>query len=206
MSAAWFVDGAYFGRCWEVVSNLSVDWNRFQDEIENDAGEELIASYYFDATDDTTAAEHNSFYKFLQLPRPNGPAMRLMLGSTQERELKWPSWLGGGPVLHPGSGDAYVQRVQKEVDVLLAFNLVRSQLKEGWRKLYLVAGDKDFFQVVRHLVENEGVQLKLFGLRSNRQGLPTIASKFGPFGKHIYFEDIVEKIERQGMANAHAQG
>jgi NYN domain len=199
-NVAWFVDGAYFSRCWSYADSGKPDWLRFFDVVEGDAGEALGPAYFFDATSDPTSAASNPYYGFLQLPRPDGPGFRLVLGSVQKRELEWPNQMGGGKVLHPDNGQPFVQTIQKEVDVLLAFNLVRSQTKVGWKKLYLVAGDKDFYEPVKHLVENEGVEVSMFGLRNNHMGLPTIASKYGPYATHLYFEDIAHQIAEAANA------
>jgi uncharacterized LabA/DUF88 family protein len=172
-----------------------VDCLKFSRAIEGDGKDSLGPAYYFQGTDDLTAAAQNPYYRFLQTARPDGPGFRLILGSIQQRDLEWPRHLGGEKIKHPETGENYRDRSQKEVDVLLAFNLVRSQANEGWRKLYLVAGDKDFYAPVRYLVEDRGVEVTIFGLRANALNLPSIAAKYGPFAKHRYFEEMGESIK-----------
>ncbi len=190
---AWFVDGAYAFECWRTVCPTHrIDYVKFRAEVEDDAGDQVNIAYYFNANEDPPLLAQQGFNHYLGKAAPEGPAFRVVLGSLSHRLLEWKK---GEPVVHPTTGEQYKLKMQKEVDVLLAFNLIRSQLKSGWKKLYLVAGDRDFFEVLRHLVENEGVELTVFDLRRGRNGTPTISGKYAPFARHIYFEDIYENLQ-----------
>jgi uncharacterized LabA/DUF88 family protein len=98
--------------------------------------------------------------------------------------------MGGDFVVHPDTGEHCEQTTQKGVDVGLAFHLIRSFSKSSWDRLYLVAGDGDFHEVVQHLVEDEGVKLSLLGTRE------TISGELAPYGEIIDFADIYESIAR----------
>lgn len=59
-----------------------------------------------------------------------------------------------------------------------------------WDRLYLVAGDGDFSEVIQHLVENEGVHVTLIGNSGS------ISSELAPFVQIIEFETIIDKVGR----------
>jgi uncharacterized LabA/DUF88 family protein len=102
----------------------------------------------------------------------------------QRKPLFWPSTLGGGPVVHPTSGEQYEITQQKAVDVGLAFHLMKSFARKGWTKLFLAAGDGDFHEVVQHLVENENVSVFLIGtMNSISEELRPYATEVIELGK-----------------------
>lgn len=68
---------------------------------------------------------------------------------------------------------------------------MRSFSKVGWKRLYLVAGDGDFHEIVQHLVEDEGVKLTILG------SLDTVSGELAPYGEIIDFADIREQIVRE---------
>ena len=80
-----------------------------------------------------------------------------------KRKLFWPAAMGGGPVVHPETGEQYIQTTQKGVDVGLALHLLKSYKRRGWRTLFLAAGDGDFSEVIEYLVEEENVDVYLIG-------------------------------------------
>lgn len=92
--------------------------------------------------------------------------------------------MGGGPILHPESGDQYVTKMQKAVDVGLSFHLMRSFSKRAWNRLYLIAGDGDFSEVIQHLVENENVSVTLIGSSSS------VSGELAPYVRIVEFAEI----------------
>lgn len=195
MTVAWFVDGSYAYSCWRSVGGgRNLDYTRFRAAVEEHAGDRVTDAYYFNAEEEDPSSAQQAFHTAIQVAPPYGPGLRVKLGSLQSRSLFWPARMGGGPVVHPDSGEQLEQRFQKEVDVLLSFNLMRSYAKRQWGKLYLVAGDKDFFEVVRYLVEDEGVDVTMFGVRNSGRGTHSVASKYGPYADVIFFEDHVDNL------------
>ncbi|MGH9021927.1 MAG: NYN domain-containing protein, partial [Acidimicrobiia bacterium] len=93
--------------------------------------------------------------------------------------LVWPTAMGGGQVVHPQTGLPFEIIQQKAVDVGLAFHLMRSFARRGWRKLFLAAGDGDFHEVVQHLVEQENVRVYLIGTMSS------ISEELRPYATRI---------------------
>jgi len=192
MTTAWFVDGAYAFTCWKQVGGGRVlDYTRLRDAIENDAQEEIGEAYYFSSDNDPPSNGQNNFHRAIAIPAPDGPGLRVKLYWLNVKKLYWPQALGGGPVLHPNDPTIqYELKTQKGVDVGLAFHLMRSFSKRKWDKLYLIAGDGDFHEVVQHLVEDEDVKLTILGTRQS------ISAELGPYGRPVYFDDIADKVAR----------
>ena len=193
MTTAWFVDGGYALKTWNTVvsDGARIDYGLLRAEIEDDAGEEIGDAYYFDCDSDPPNAAQASFHTFLQSAPPNGVGLRVKLYWLQTKKHEWPAYLGGGgPIVHPLSGEQYVTKAQKGVDVGLAFHLMRSFSKVRWDKLYLVAGDGDFHEVIQHLVENEGVHVTVIGTPA------TISGQIAPYVRIVDFAEITDDIRR----------
>lgn len=197
MTAAWFVDGAYLFRVWgdlgreDVLDYLALRTGLERNYCDSATDERIGEAYYFSADPDPPSAAQNAFHSALQFPPPTGPGLRVKLYWLQRRELFWPSHMGGDPVVHPQTGDQFVLTTQKGVDVGLAFHLIRSYSKRGWKKLFLAAGDSDFHEPVQHLVENEAVDLILIGSRRS------ISAELLPYARDVvHIEDIADRIAR----------
>ncbi len=194
MATAWFIDGAYAMKAWNRVSTHDerMDYALLRAEIEDDAGETIGDAYYFNCDSDPPSAAQNNFHRFLASPPPRGAGLRVKLYWLQSYPLHWPASMGGDPVVHPTNGQPYIQKTQKGVDVGLAFHLMRSYSKRGWKKLYLVAGDGDFHEVIQHLVENEDVHVTLIGTNDS------ISGQLAPYADNVVdFGEIKAKIVRQ---------
>jgi uncharacterized LabA/DUF88 family protein len=189
MSAAWFVDGAYAMKCWNSLKRADkLDFMKLRGLLVSallPAGEKIEDAYYFNADPEPPTAKQNAFHNALQFPPPGGPGLRVKLYWLQEKELFWPSHMGGGPVIHPTSGERYKQTIQKAVDVGLAFHLMRSFAKRKWSTLFFFAGDADFYEAVQNLVEYEDVNLVLIGT------LQTISQELRPYARTILELDKV---------------
>jgi hypothetical protein len=192
LSTAWFVDGGYANKAWASAAGYSrMDYTLLRSEIEKHAGEVIGDAYYFNCDNDPPSAGQDGFHRFLKSAPPRGPGLRVKLYWLQSKQLFWPNSMGREPVIHPTTGENYIQKTQKAVDVSLAFHLMRSFSKIGWRKLYLVAGDGDFHEVVQHLVENENVHLTIIGTSDS------ISSELAPYGDIWEFADMQQALERR---------
>jgi hypothetical protein len=167
-----------------------MDFGLLRTEIEKDSGEAIGDAYYFDCDNDPPSPGQNAFHRFLSSAPPRGAGLRVKLYWLQTKAHTWPSHMGGGPILHPDSGEQYVTKTQKAVDVGLAFHLIRSHSKRRWDKLYLVAGDSDFSEVVQHLVENEDVAVTVIGTASS------ISGELAPYVRIVEFTEIAGSISR----------
>jgi uncharacterized LabA/DUF88 family protein len=197
MSAAWFVDGAYAFKTWQSLGRADkLDFIKLRQYLSNtylDATvkEEIEDAYYFNADPDPPTAKQNAFHNALAFPPPKGPGLRLKLYWLQEKELYWPTHMGGGPVVHPTSGQQYKLTIQKAVDVGLAFHLMRSFSKRGWPKLFLFAGDSDFHEAIQHLVEHEDVYVVLIGTMN------TISQELRPYARSfVELDRVAPQISR----------
>lgn len=189
MSIAWFVDGGYAIKAWAAVAQgARMDYQKLRSFIEADAAEKIGDAYYFNCDNDPPSSAQNGFHHFLRSAPPRGCGLRVKLYWLQSKSHEWPARMGGGPILHPETGEQYVTKSQKAVDVGLAFNMMRSYTKAGWKKLYLVAGDGDFHEVIQHLVENEGVHVTVIGSHGS------ISGEIAPFVEIIDFETIKDQI------------
>jgi hypothetical protein len=191
MPTAWFVDGGYAIKAWKAVAGYSrMDYALLRNEIERDAGEGIGDAYFFSCDNDPPSAGQDAFHRFLSSPPPRGAGLRVKLYWLQTKYHEWPSHMGGGDIVHPVSGDQYITKTQKAVDVGLAFHLMRSFSKKNWDKLYLVAGDGDFSEVIQHLVENEDVAVTLIGTANS------ISGELAPYARIVDFADISSSITR----------
>lgn len=92
--------------------------------------------------------------------------------------------------MHPETGEQYITRSQKAVDVGLAFNLLRSYGNKDCNKLYLMAGDGDFHEVIQHLVQNENVEVVVLGSTGS------VSGEIEPFVKFVDLANIQGSIAR----------
>ncbi|MBN9466563.1 NYN domain-containing protein [Brevundimonas sp.] len=196
MTTAWFVDGGYASKTWQSVAGRDrLDYALLRQHIETDAGEVVGDAYYFDCDNDPPSAGQTGFHRFLSSPPPRGPGLRVKLYWLQSKAHEWPKHMGGGPIIHPESGGQYVTKTQKAVDVGLSFHLMRSFSKRAWNKLYLIAGDGDFSEVIQHLVENENVSVTLIGTNNS------VSGELAPYVRIMDFADIKESVTMSANAN-----
>ena len=167
MPVGWFVDGAYLGKVWQraAAPGQTLSYLKVRTFLEKDLGDGVDEAYYLDADPDPPTAKANAFHNALAYPPPT---LALGFGSRSSWLISrsssfWPAHMGGGPVVHPNSGQQYELTQQKAVDVGLAFHLIRSHANRGSNELALCAGDGDFHEVVQYLVEVKNVDLFLVG-------------------------------------------
>ncbi|MET0391389.1 MAG: NYN domain-containing protein [Polyangiales bacterium] len=191
-TAAWFIDGAYLFKVWQSLHRQDrLDYLKLRVYLESTFQSPIDEAYYFSADPDPPTAGVDAFHHALAYPPPHGPGLRVKLYWLQRRALHWPAAWGGGPIVHPKTGQHYELVQQKAVDVGLAFHLMRSHGTRKWRKLFLAAGDSDFHEAVQHLVENEGVELVLVG------SLDTMSHELMPYARTIVqLVDVADQLVR----------
>lgn len=203
MSAGWFVDGAYLMKCWNGLRiTEALDYAKLRSYLEStycdqQAGERIEEAYYFNADPEPPTAKQNAFHNALAYPPPSGPGLRVKIYWLSRKALSWPSAMGGGPVVHPTSGQQYEFVQQKGVDVGLAFHLMRSYARRGWKKLFLAAGDGDFHEVIQYFVEAENIPVWLIGT------MGTISEELRPYATGIIqLDQIAGQVGRQRPGTA----
>jgi uncharacterized LabA/DUF88 family protein len=197
MSAAWFVDGAYLYKVWQSLGRTDkLDYVKLRKLLEVNyldatKGEEIGDAYYFSSDNDPPTAKQNAFHTALQYPPPGGPGLRVKLYRLERRKLNWPHAWGGGPVVHPQSGQQYELIQQKAVDVGLATNLMRSFAKRAWTKLFFCAGVGDFHEPIQHLVEYENVHVVLVGTTQ------TISTELHSYARgFVRLDEVADEVAR----------
>lgn len=197
MTAAWFVDGAYAYKTWQSLRRADkLDYAKLRQQLEQtyldaSVSEHIEDAYYFNADAEPPTAGQNAFHNALAYPPPGGAGLRVKLYWLQRKQLFWPQHMGGGPVVHPSTGEHYELTQQKAVDVGLAFHMMRSFSKRKWKRLFLVAGDADFHEAVQHLVEHEDVDLILAGTMN------TISEALRPYARAVFeFDQHADAIAR----------
>lgn len=164
--AAFFVDGSFVYKVWRATEHGNLDYRALRQLLEEEYLDEdtrITEAYYFNADDDPPKASTNAFHEQLKVRYPNGPGFRLKMYWLAKRKLFWPQAMGGEPVVHPETGEQFVQMTQKGVDVGLALHLLKSFNRRRWSTLFLAAGDGDFSEVIEYLVEEENVDVYLIG-------------------------------------------
>lgn len=152
-SFALFIDGAYLNR---RTGGEKLDFRVFKTWFEEHMKMPMSEGYYFDSDG---SRDREKFHSFLQ----RNCNIRVKNYWTSPTELFWPDHLGGGRVLHPQSRKPYVLVRQKAVDVALGYFLATSWHHRRWTNLVMIAGDADFIEPIRDLVEGKGVQMSLVG-------------------------------------------
>lgn len=192
VNPAWFVDGSYLFKVWQHLGrNDNLDYLKLRQHLETTFEQTIGDAYYFNADPDPPTAKTNAFHSAIAYPPPRGPGLRVKLYWLQRKPLFWPKSLGGGPVVHPDSGQQFELIQQKGVDVGLAFHLMRSYGNRRWRTLFLAAGDGDFHEAAQHLVENENVGLVLIGTTD------TISGELLPYAQTLVrIDEIGDVISR----------
>lgn len=187
--AAWFVDGSYVYKAWnQVAGGAKMDYMAMRQMVTDKLPEgwSLDESYFFNSTPNPPADGQNGFHRVLSAPYPNGVGMSVKLYYQTTHDMRWPTSMGGEVVIHPKTGEAYRRTTQKGVDVGLAFHLIRSQVKRGWKKLFLATGDGDYAEVIAYLKEQEDVDVVLIGTeRTIGQQLMSHAREIIDLSNHI---------------------
>jgi uncharacterized LabA/DUF88 family protein len=183
LGAAWFIDAGYLYKAWQSLQRRDhLDYSKLRQLLEGtyldrEAGAVIEDAYFFTAELD--GARSSAFHSALAFPPPTGPGLRVKSYWLSKKQLHWPGSMGGGPVVHPETGEPFELMQQKAVDVGLVFHLLRSFAVRRWRTLFLAAGDSDFHEVIQHLVENEGVNVYLIG------NLNSISDELRPYAQAI---------------------
>jgi uncharacterized LabA/DUF88 family protein len=191
-NAAWFIDGSYIFKVWQNFHRADkLDYMKLRKYLESTFQVRIDDAYYFNADPDPPTSKTNAFHSALSYPPPGGPGIRVKLYWLQKRLLNWPAAWGGGPVVHPKTGQQFELVQQKAVDVGLAFHLMRSYGHRKWRTLFLAAGDSDFHEAIQHLVEHEDINVILVG------AVDSISGELLPYARAVVkLDEIAEKISR----------
>jgi len=115
MSIGWFVDGSYLTKVWGGLwgpravgqETPRLNYLKLRNLLESRLSDQVDEAYYLNADPDPPTAKTNAFHNALAYPPPTGPGLRVKLYWLAKRQLFWPSYMGGGPVVHPVTGQQF---------------------------------------------------------------------------------------------------
>ncbi len=156
--ATAFIDGAYLDTALVTYGKLRIDYAAFSDSL--CSGYERFRTYYY----------HCLPY---QSPSPTDEERKRFAGMRKFTDAlrRLPRFeVRLGKVVKYGNGPPH----QKQVDTLLAIDLVRLTAKGHIQKAILIAGDADYVPAVK-VAKEEGVIVEVCYLPRNRDGRPTLS-------------------------------
>jgi uncharacterized LabA/DUF88 family protein len=156
--AAVFIDGGYFDTVLLTFGRLRIDYHKFAELICGDC--ERFRTYYYHAMpyqSSHPSPEESSNYA-------NMHRFITVLKRLPRFEVRL------GKVVKYGDGDPH----QKQVDTLIAIDLVKLSAKSHIQKAIIIAGDSDHLPAVKAAKE-EGVICELYYLSKNLKGDYTVS-------------------------------
>lgn len=157
MRGLWLIDGSYiykagktFQRENPAYAKKGVDYKKLKDCIRHEFGIDSLDSWYFNSTPDPATDAQNAYHRWLKTTEPKGPNIRVKLYDLKEKEIHCPK-----------CGETFSIKVQKGVDVGIATTALR--LFNRYNVIVLSAGDGDFEDFIRYIVEDHDKQLYIVG-------------------------------------------
>ncbi len=157
MRGLWLIDGAYLyksGRRFQhehpEYATMGIDYKKLKDRLRSEYGIDDLDTWYFNATPNPVEDGRNGFYSWLKSTEPKGPNMRVKLYALKDKH-----------VYCRACNEHFSIKVQKGVDVGLATTALR--LYPRYDVIILSAGDGDFEDFIRYLVEEQDKKLYIVG-------------------------------------------
>jgi uncharacterized LabA/DUF88 family protein len=161
MRALWLIDGSYiykamrdYQRINPQYNNKGVDYKKLKDKLKYTYDIETMDSYYFNSTPDPTNDVQNPYHRWLKSAEPQGPNIRVKLYGIKKKTYNCRN-----------CNTYFTVTMQKGVDVGIATTALR--LHERYDAIFLSAGDGDFFDFVRYIVEDKDKQLYIVGFNGS---------------------------------------
>lgn len=174
MRGLWLIDGSYiykaskaFQRENPAYDKKGVDYTKLKKELCTAFDISSLDSWYFNSTPDPASDEQNAYHRWLKTAEPDGPHIRVKLYSLKEKKYHCRD-----------CNKDFSIRVQKGVDVGIATAALR--LYERYDVIILSAGDGDFEDFIRFLVEDKDKKLYIAGFAR------TISPDIQQFSNSIY--------------------
>ena len=157
MRGLWLIDGSYIYKAGESFqkdnpgyARKGVDYKKLKECIRAEYNIDRLDSWYFNATPDPANDKQNAFHSWLKTAEPTGPNIRVKLYDLKQKRV-WCKECGAD----------FSIPVQKGVDVGIATTALR--LFERYDAIILSAGDGDFEDFVRYIVEDNDKELFIAG-------------------------------------------
>ena len=161
MRALWLIDGSYiykamrtFQKSHSEFEQKGVDYKRIKEQLIAEYNIESMDGWYFNSTPDPATDVQNAYHRWLKSAEPKGPNIRVKLYDLKKKSNTCPN-----------CGKAFETRVQKGVDVGIATTALR--LFERYQTIVLSAGDGDFEDFIRFLVEDKDMKLYIAGFNGS---------------------------------------
>lgn len=161
MRALWLIDGSYIYKSTKTFQEdnptyvgKGVDYKKLKENLKKKYGFDSIDSWYFNSTPDPATDSQNAYHRWLKTAEPQGPNIRVKLYDLKTKTYHCKS-----------CGNDIVIKVQKGVDVGIATTALR--LYERYDALVLSAGDGDFENFIRYIVEDRDKKLYIAGFNGS---------------------------------------
>lgn len=157
MRGLWLIDGSYIykaGKTFQAENpeyeRKGVDYKKLKDCICKAFGIDDLDSWYFNSTPDPATDAQNAYHRWLKSTEPKGPNIRVKLYDLKEKTIRCRN-----------CGEDFSIKVQKGVDVGIATTALR--LFSRYDVIVLSAGDGDFEDFIRYIVEDQDKKLYIAG-------------------------------------------
>lgn len=188
MRGLWLIDGSYIYKAGKTFlsenakyGKKSVDYKKLKGCIINAFGIDSLDSWYFNSTPDPATDGQNNFHSWLKTAEPKGPNIRVKLYDLKTKNIICPECKNNISI-----------KVQKGVDVGIA--TVALRLFERYDAIILSAGDGDFEDFIRYIVEDNDKKLYIVGFdKSISPDLQQFSS--GNYLLNEHYNDICDTRE-----------
>lgn len=157
MRGLWLIDGAYMhiaGKAFQsenpAYEKKGIDYKKLKDCLCKEFGIDCLEGWYFNSTNNSATAAQNAYHSWLKTAEPKGPGIRVKLYDYKEKRVRCQS-----------CGAEFSTKVQKGVDVGIATTALR--LYPRYDVIILSAGDGDFEDFIRYIVEDQDKRLYIAG-------------------------------------------
>lgn len=157
MRALWLIDGSYiykavksFQKDNPTYAQKGVDYKKLKDCLRKEFNIDNLDSWYFNSTPDPATDSQNAYHRWLKTTEPKGPNIRVKLYDLKEKEIT---------CRHCKT--SFSIKVQKGVDVGIATTALRLFVR--YDVIILSAGDGDFEDFIRYIVEDHDKTLYIVG-------------------------------------------
>ena len=147
-----------------------IDYKKLKERLRSEFGIDSMDGWYFNSIPDPATDAQNAYHRWLKSAEPKGPNIRVKLYDLKKK------------VYHCTTcGKDIETRVQKGVDVGVVTTALR--LFERYDAIILSAGDGDFEDFIRFIVEDKDKQLYIAGFNGS------ISPDIQQYGSKIYVLD-----------------
>jgi uncharacterized LabA/DUF88 family protein len=157
MRGLWLIDGSYVYKAMRKFqlantqyNNKGVDYKKLKDRLKESYSIETLDSWYFNSTPDPATDAQNAYHRWLKTAEPQGPNIRVKLYGLKDKTYSCRD-----------CDNNFTVKVQKGVDVGIATTALR--LYERYDTVILSAGDGDFVDFIRFIVEDKDKKLYIAG-------------------------------------------